>query len=902
MNPFITQLKIKWKGRNAPASPAPGTASPPTFDKVRAGLMLLTIAALSLMMSVHLRQDRAALELNKPSPREVRASRSVIYADSDKTTSLKQVAMDAARPVYDVDEHAATKAHDTVQEIFGSLEATRSTLAQRAVPKSTSARSNTRINNITQVLPSMQSASGLPETYLRRLLTVPPTVFQRLRDTTTRLVDEAMDREIRDKPGELTNAQQSVLRRAQETLSASQDARIVCAIANQALRPNHLLNRSKTQAARLAAASIVPRAYGRLFPGDKVIGLGETVHQDTLDKMTALGLLDPRQELTTGFAICLLAAVMVLLVAYYIAHALPALYQDTRRLALLSVIVMFSVAGLKIGASLLGLEFSGWQLGYLGMMSVTAAGMLVSVLLDMHLAMLIVALLSIQSGIIMNHEIRFSVMTLLSSLVGIASVTNVRVKNNLLSATAALALSNVGLVWLLGMLFNDRPAELLTGSAWAIGVAPFATFLFWFGVLALEKPFGILTHTALLEMSAFDRPLLKQLCAIAPGTYAHSMMVGTLAEAGAQAVGADALLCRVGGYYHDIGKMNRPDFFIENQRAENVHGRLSPSLSALIITAHVRDGIEMAKQHRLPAEIRDMIAQHHGTTLISYFYRQALADNGCGDCAPPGMEERFRYPGPKPQTRESAIVMLADSVEAAARCIDKPNQEKLEALIAGIVRGKIEDGQLDQCALTFADVKHISNAFLHVLRAMMHGRIDYPKDPPRTATGKPMEVSRADLRPEPPALQLPLAQTHVVAGEVTSRYETVGDYPFTTDSTMDTSRQIIPAGSDANALPLAPSPLNLDIRDAHGMPTISSEFPPQINETVNDLGVSFDGDSSPEGALPRLDMPASEVLYGRQFAERPITPAADNAASTGCAPPAPIGRPRPRGGKRSADR
>ena len=852
MNPFTKLVKITWKGR-----PAPGTANPPAFDKVRAGLMLLTIAALSLMMSVHLRQDRAALELNKPSTRDVRASRSVIYADSEKTASLKQVAMDAARPVYDVDEHAATKAHDTVQEIFAGLEAARAAPPHRAAPKSNAVRPGKRINvnAVAQVTPAMQSATGLPETYLRRLLTVPPTVFQRLRDTTARLVDEAMDREIRDKPGELTNAQQTVLRRAKETLPASEDARIVSAIASQALRPNHLVNHAKTQSARLAAAANVPRAYGRLFPGDKVIGVGEIVHQDTLDKMTALGLLDPRQELTTGFAICLLAAVMVLLVAYYIAHALPTLYQDTRRLALLSVIVLFSVAGLKIGASLLGLEFSGWQLGYLGMMSVTAAGMLVSLLLDTHLAMLIVALLSIQSGIIMNHEIRFSVMTLLSSLVGIASVTNARVKNNLLSTTAALAVSNVGLVWLLGMLFNDRPAELLTGSAWAVGVAPFATFLFWFGALVLEKPFGILTHTALLEMSAFDRPLLKQLCAVAPGTYAHSMMVGTLAEAGAQAVGADALLCRVGGYYHDIGKMNRPDFFIENQRAENVHGRLSPSLSALIITAHVRDGIEMAKQHRLPSEIRDMIAQHHGTTLISYFYRQALADNGCGDCAPPGMEERFRYPGPRPQTRESAIVMLADSVEAAARCIDKPNQEKLEALIANIVRGKIEDGQLDQCALTFADVKHISDAFLHVLRAMMHGRIDYPKDPPRTATGLPMEVSRPDLKPEPPAL---------------------------------------------------------------AMPALGSEFPPllnqarnqsvseNLNEAVTDLraapGKDTCGDTCSTGALSGRDTPAPEILYAHPFAERPIAPAADDDAAAGSAPPAPIGRPRPRGGKRSADR
>ena len=190
--------------------------------------------------------------------------------------------------------------------------------------------------------------------------------------------------------------------------------------------------------------------------------MGDVARQDTLDKLTALGLLDPRQELTTGVAICILAAVMVLVVSFYISRLLPALYSDTRRLALLSVIVLISVVGLKVGATLLGLQFAGWQLGYLGMMSVTAAGMLVSVLLDMHLAMLIVALLAIQSGMIMNHEIRFSVMTLLSGLVGIASVSHVRHKSNLLATTAALALSNVGLVWLLGLLFNDNFRELLT--------------------------------------------------------------------------------------------------------------------------------------------------------------------------------------------------------------------------------------------------------------------------------------------------------------------------------------------------------------------------------------------------------------------------------------------------------
>ena len=840
MNPFKTLLKTRWAQRSADAVSTTGAANLPAFDKVKAGLMLLTIAALSFMMSIHLRQDRLPLQLNTVSTREIRAARSVVYIDSEKTADLQKAAAQAVRPFYDTDDHAAIYAHRTVEELFDSLNTSRRSLAQHTFPHTAAARTEA----ITQALPALQSASGLSFVFLQRLLTVPPTVFQRLHDTSLRLVDEAMDREIRDKSEDLDHAQQDVQRRSKEVLSASEDAKIVTVIVNQALRPNHLYNKSKTQAARLAVIHNVPSAYGRLFPGDKIISPDEVVHQDTLDKLTALGLLDPRQELTAGVAICVLAAVMVLVVAYYIAHSLPILYQDTRRLALLAVIVLVSVAGLKIGASLLGLQFAGWQLGYLGMMSVTAAGMLVSVLLDAHLAMLIVALLSIQSGIIMNHEIRFSVMTLLSSLVGIATVSHVRRKTNLLHTTTALALSNVGLVWLLGMLFNDRFSELLTGSAWAVGVAPFATFLFWFGVLALEKPFGILTHTTLLEMSAFDRPLLQKLCAVAPGTYAHSMMVGTLAEAGAQAVGADALLCRVGGYYHDIGKMNRPDFFIENQRSENVHGRLSPSLSALIITAHVRDGIEMAKEHRLPNEIRDIIAQHHGTTLISYFYKQALADNTGGDCMPPGLEERFRYPGPRPQTREAAIVMLADSVEAAARCIEKPNQEKLEALIGGIVRGKIEDGQLDQCPLTFADVRIISDAFLHVLRAMMHGRIDYPKDVPRTASGWPMEVVRADLKPTNAPLQLPKAQVNVSTLGGSSHAETR--------------------------------------LENHPGDRLESHLEGRL--------------------LPLLGLDASEVTYGRPLTERPIASAEDHPSEAGSPSPPASGRPRPRGGKRSADR
>src|SRR5207249_4010395 len=193
----------------------------------------------------------------------------------------------------------------------------------------------------------------------------------------------------------------------------------------------------------------------------------------------------------------------------------------------------------------------------------------------------------------------------------------------LVRSFAAIALINIALVWTLGGVLGDSAKELLSGTGWAVMAAGFAVFIFWFHILILEKPFGILTHIWMLELSSSDRPLLRQLCTLAPGTYAHSIMVGNLAEAAADAVGADGLFCRVASYYHDVGKIKRPHCFIENQHAGNIHDRLTPGLSASLIAAHVTDGLELARQHGIPQRIKDIIAEHHGTSLIRYFYHQA---------------------------------------------------------------------------------------------------------------------------------------------------------------------------------------------------------------------------------------------------------------------------------------
>jgi len=736
-----------------------------SFDWPQFGLTVATIVLLSALMSVNLIPDRVSLHKGEVSRREIRASRTVFYVNTEKTGMNQQAARLNAHPVYDRDERAAASALRITQEFFDKLEAERSLVSKR---------SPTRAVALERGTTSLQQAySSFPRHQLQTLLTISPGLLQKIRDVTTSRVRMAMMMDIHDKYDEtrssrdLAHAIEDVTDAARATLS-NENSAVVTEVARLALRPNLLFNAQKTERLRDLAARQVPPVYEQISPGDKIIAVNDTVTQDHLDKFAALGLLNPHIAIETGVGVCILAAVMVLLVVYFIGRTLPKLYHDTRRLTLLAVIVLISVFGLKIGGTLFGLSFSLFQIGYMGMMTVVAAGMLVSVLLDMQLAVLIVALLSVQSGLIMNHEIRFTVMTLMSSLVGIFAVGNVSRKANLPLITAVLAIANLAFVWLTGMIQRDAMQELLTGSAWAIGSGAFATFLYWFGILALERPFGILTHTALLEMSAADRPLLRQLCTVAPGTYAHSMMVGTLAEAGAQAVGADALLCRVGGYYHDIGKMRRPEFFIENQRDGNVHGRLSPSLSALIITAHVRDGLEIAQEHRLPKELRDIIAEHHGTTLIRYFYHQALTDCGGTDEAPPGLEERFRYPGPKPQARESAIVMLADSVEAAARCLHQPSKTSLARLISDIVRDKMEDGQFDECRLTFHDVTLITEAFLHVLTAMLHARIDYPKEFPKTASGIPMELVRSDLRPEIAVATAPDSESLVSAGDLLS--------------------------------------------------------------------------------------------------------------------------------------
>jgi len=706
------------------------------LEPARLLLTVGSVAILSVLMSIHFLPDRLSLNVGDRSPIEVRAARSVAYVDSDATIRRQE---DAARSIpnsYDSDRTALAQSTRYVADLFDTVRRIRST-----PPPARAA----------QKLQSLRGELGavFTEPQLKALLMLPSAALDRVQDATTRLVETAMSQPIRAGTGDLAAARSGFDDDVKREIGAASEAEIARAVGAKALRPNQLVNVRRTRALRDARIREVKPVVGQVRAGEIVLRQGEVFTQLHQDKATSLGLISPSLDVVTAASVVGLSAGMVLIVTLFVRRTRPEIFADTKRLTLLATIILFSVLGLKVFGQVLGLPLSLVQFGYLGMMMVVAAGMMISVMLSTSIAVLVTALLSVLTGLIMNHELRFSVMTLISGLVGIYSVTDIRHRNDLLKATICVAAANLILVWVLGGLIGDTLPEVLSGSAWAVLAAGIGVGAFWFGVTVLEKPFGVLTHAWLLELSASEHPLLRELCLTAPGTYAHSVMVGNLAEAGAEAIGANSFFCRVASYYHDVGKMRRPDFFVENQHAENVHNRLNPSLSALIIASHVRDGVEIAEQHKLPPQFRAVIAEHHGTSLIQYFYNQAVAGNGHDARHDPVLEQHFRYEGPKPLTPESGIIMLADTVEAAVRCLDRPNAQRIQNRIDELVHQKLMDGQLDDCDLTFRDIRKIQAAFGRIMTGMLHGRIEYkaPKPSPGLAA-QGLSVGLSDDVPE----------------------------------------------------------------------------------------------------------------------------------------------------------
>ena len=376
-----------------------------------------------------------------------------------------------------------------------------------------------------------------------------------------------------------------------------------------------------------------------------------------------------------------------------------------------------------------------------------AAALLVAMLVDTQLAFMTGIVTALFAGLLAQSGMQKSVYATVACAVAVYGIGRYRERQSVTIAGLLVGASNVGMA--LALIFYAEQQLTLNTMLLAVGcgfAGGLLTAIFTAGGLPInESLFGILTDVKLLELSNADLPVLGQMALRAPGTNQHSHAVGQLAEEACRAINANPLLARIGALYHDIGKLAAPDYFVENQQGSNPHDHLKPLQSAKIIISHVTYGMKLGKELGLPKKIRDFIPQHHGTRTLHFFLRKALAEAKQGETID---IEEFRYPGPKPQSKEAAIMMLADSCEAAARSLAHPDPDNIRAIVAKIVDAIVSDGQLDECDISLRELTTIRETMIHSLTAIYHARVDYPGFNPPRLTGPLPPLPRADLDSE----------------------------------------------------------------------------------------------------------------------------------------------------------
>jgi putative nucleotidyltransferase with HDIG domain len=369
-----------------------------------------------------------------------------------------------------------------------------------------------------------------------------------------------------------------------------------------------------------------------------------------------------------------------------------------------------------------GLGIESTLLHYFGI-PLAIGSVIVVMIFDFHTAITFSLILSLMIGIWLKVSL-MPLYVFVGCLIGAFSLFRVKKRSDIINAGLYISMINIIASLSILLILNQISFSSAYFSVVFSSINGFSVSAICFLALpALEKIFKVTTPISLMELLDIDHPLMKQLSVEAPGTYHHSMIVGSLAETASEVVGVNPLLAKVASYYHDIGKIRMPEYFIENQTGSiSKHEKLNPHLSSMIIISHVKDGVELADEFNLPEIIKDVIQQHHGTTLVTYFYQKALKDSDI-----PPSEQDYRYPGPKPQTKLAALIMLADMVEASARTLDDPTPARISSLVDKIVKNIFLDGQLDDCEITLKNLDEIKKKFEYVLTGIFHRRVPYPE-------------------------------------------------------------------------------------------------------------------------------------------------------------------------------
>jgi len=524
---------------------------------------------------------------------------------------------------------------------------------------------------------------------------------------------------------------ESVLKALKENLAPPLALRVFYWIKPR-LQPTLSLDpEASRQAHDLAAANVQEQLhYSSFKPGDTLVLAGKALTDDDLkllelEREQALSQTSWRLFAQRGLAMLALLGAVFAMNGYYIARHEKRILVEFKRLASLLLLVVLATSAVG------WMYLIGWTAadpGLTQLLPLLLFGITMAIAYRRDLAWVLslsgATILAVLGGL------GFSQFIILMATVtaAIMQLDEIRTRNKLILVGAVSSVVAAVTTLIVGVLDYQPWAWPLWQFALRNGLWTLAAGFLITGVLPwIEKWFGVLTELSLLEWSDVSHPLLQECVRRAPGTYNHSINVASLAEAAAEAIGGRGLLVRVGAYFHDIGKMLKPDYFVENQLpGSNRHDTLVPAMSTLIIIAHIKDGADLARQHRLPQAIIDFIEQHHGTTLVEYFYKRATQQTESDPNGNEVHESSYRYPGPKPQTLEAAVLMLADSVESASRTLVEPTPARIESLVEKISMNKLLDGQFDQCGLTLEQLRTIEDSLIKSLTAVYHGRVKYP--------------------------------------------------------------------------------------------------------------------------------------------------------------------------------
>lgn len=696
---------------------------------VRRHALPIFIIALTIGMTLILSFDlpgsnQVSAVVGQPAPNDIFSPRSLTYTSDLLTKQTREQASRAVPDVYtpldlDIGRSQLTRARD----IFAFIETVR-------------ADSSATVERKLEYLKSIDGLT-VSEEVGQALLSLGQADYDAIKANILAIIEDLMRQEIR--PSQLSDFQRTARRLANLDLTNAQTS-VVTELAYQFILPTVFADEEATTAARSEASAAIQPVTRSVARDQRIVRAGEIVTETDNELLGELGLLQRETDWQRVASMAIASVLIVSLIAIYWVRFQRPNFPNGRYLGVLGgLILIFTLTG-KIMAA--GDSLAYW-------FPLAALSLLLAVVYDTRFAILVTVLLAALTGFISPNSLEVAIYLAVG---GILSVLTLKDGQRIAAFFRAGLLAALGYIVVFVMFFllseaDPNPVEFVMPSVYAIGNGLLSSALTLAGFYILGGVFGIVTILQLQDLSRLDHPLLRELLRRAPGTYHHSIMVANLAEQAAERIDANSTLVRVSAFYHDVGKMVRPPFFIENQEGTDPHASLDPYTSARIVISHVADGIALAKQYHLPFRVQNIIAEHHGTRAVKSFYRKALEAAGEGQEIDVGS---FRYPGPRPSTREAAIVMLADAIDATSTAV-RPNTEKaIEKLVNTIIEDDILEGQLNLSDLSLGDIEQLRASFIETLKGRFHVRVQYPGNEVLLVDNLPEFALPAPVtRPEP---------------------------------------------------------------------------------------------------------------------------------------------------------